>query len=158
MAAPGGTQVEQGDTAVPGGTEVLHVYSTGLNGSLPHDMPAEQSSATSVERMDPACPKCMPTKVAKLCQKGTYQGHPLRSHAKYIEFCRCLLDDEGHQCWRDILDRLGLTDPGSWIRYSVKSATLPLLPTQLALPAPVWPMVSLHSTDVPAACAALSPG
>ena len=46
MAAPGGAQMEQGDTAVPGGTEVVHVYSTGLNDSLPHDMSAEQSSAT----------------------------------------------------------------------------------------------------------------
>ena len=43
------------------------------------------------------------------------EGHlpraPLRSHAEYIEFCRCLLDDEGHQCWRDILTELGVADP-----------------------------------------------
>ena len=46
VAAPGGAQTVQDDTAVPGGTEVLHVYATGLNGSLPHNMPAEQSAAT----------------------------------------------------------------------------------------------------------------
>ena len=31
---------------MPSGTEVLHVYSTGLNGSLPCGLPAEQSAAT----------------------------------------------------------------------------------------------------------------
>ena len=46
VAAPGGAQTVQNDTAVPGSTEVLHVYATGLNGSLPHDMPTEQSAAT----------------------------------------------------------------------------------------------------------------
>ena len=44
-AAPSGAKVELQDTAVPSGTEVLHVYSTGLNGSLPRDLPAEQSAA-----------------------------------------------------------------------------------------------------------------
>ena len=36
------------DTAVPSGTEVLHVHSTGLNGSLPRDIPAEKSAATFI--------------------------------------------------------------------------------------------------------------
>ena len=40
-AAPISAEVELQDTAVPIGTEVRHVYSTGLNGSLPRDMPAE---------------------------------------------------------------------------------------------------------------------
>ena len=42
-AAPSSAKVQ--DTVVPSGTEVLHVYSTGLNGSLPRDLPAEQSAA-----------------------------------------------------------------------------------------------------------------
>ena len=46
MAAPIGAEMELKDTAVPIGTEVLHVYSSGVNGSLPHDMLAEQSAAT----------------------------------------------------------------------------------------------------------------
>ena len=46
VAAPSGAQTVQDDTAVPGGTEVLRVNATSLNGSLPHDMPAEQSAAT----------------------------------------------------------------------------------------------------------------
>ena len=67
---------------------------------------------------------------------------PLRSHAEYIEFCGRLLDDEGHQCWRDILTGLGVADPCSWIRYAARFATLLPLPAQLALPVPVWPIVS----------------
>ena len=66
----------------------------------------------------------------------------LRSHAEYIEFCHSLLDDEGHQCWRDILTELGVADPRSWIRCAARFATLPPLPVQLALPAPLWSMVS----------------
>ena len=26
---------------------------------------------------------------------------PLRSHAEYLEICRCLLDEDGHRCWRE---------------------------------------------------------
>ena len=66
----------------------------------------------------------------------------MRSHAKYIEFCRCLLDDDGHQCWRDILEELGVADPGGWMRYAARFATLPPLSAQLALPVPVWSIVS----------------
>ena len=129
---------------MPGGTEVPHVYSTGLNGSLPHDMPAEQSSAAFHLRgaYGPSLSQMYADQGGQTLQEGHLPRASLRSHAEYIEFCRCLLDDEGHQRWRDILDRLGVTDPASWIRYSAKFATLPPLPAQLALPAPVWPMVS----------------
>ena len=141
MAAPGGAKMVQGDAAVHGGTEVLHVYSTGLNGSLPHDMCAEQSSATFHLRGAYG-----PSMSQMFADQSAPEAHlpraSLRSHAEYIEFCRCLLDDEGHQCWRDILEMLGVADPGSWIRYSARFATLPPLPAQLALPAPVWSMVS----------------
>ena len=130
---------------MPGGTEVLHVYSTGLNGSLPHDMPAEQSSATFHLRgaYGPSMSQMFADQGGQsVPQKKHLPRAPLRSHAEYIEFCRCLLDDEGHQCWRNILDGLGVADPGSWIRYAAKFATLPPLPAQLALPAPVWSMAS----------------
>ena len=72
-AAPSGAEVELQDTAVPIGTEVLHVYSTGLNGSLPRDLPAEQSAATVHLRgaYGPVCPRCMPTKAANLPVKQT---------------------------------------------------------------------------------------
>ena len=67
---------------------------------------------------------------------------PLRSHAEYLEFCRCLLDEDGHRCWREMLDALGIPNPDAWVGYSAKYATLPPLPAQLALPAPVWSIVS----------------
>ena len=106
MAAPGGAKMVQGDTAVPGGTEVLHVYSTGLNGSLPHDMPAEQSSATFHLRgaYGPSMSQMFADQNGQSAPEGHLPRASLRSHAEYIEFCRCLLDDEGHQCWRDILE------------------------------------------------------
>ena len=144
MAAPGGAEMVQDDTAVRGGAEVLHVYSTGLNGSLPHDMPAEQSAATFHLRGAywPSMSQMFADQGGQPLPEGHLPRAPLRSHAEYIEFCRCLLDDEGHQCWRDILDRLGVADPSSWIRYAARFATLPPLPAQLALPVPVWSMVS----------------
>ena len=124
MAAPGGAQVEQGDMAAPGGTEVLHVYSTGLNGSLPHDMPVEQSSATFHLRgaYGPSLSQMYADQGGQTLPEGHLPRAFLHSHAEHIEFCRCLLDDEGHQCWRDILDRHG----------------------QLTLPASVWPMAPLQ--------------
>ena len=129
-------QTAYGDTAVPGGTEVL-LYSTGLNGSLPHDMPAEQSSATFHLRgaYGPSLSQMFADQNGQPVPEGYLPRAPLRSHAEYLEFCRCLLDDEGHQCWLDILETLGVADPGSWVRYSARFATLP--------PAPVWSMVSL---------------
>ena len=68
----------QNDTAVPGGTEVLHVYATDLNGNLPHNMSAEQDAATFHLRghMDPACLKCLQIREVNCCLKGTYQKHP----------------------------------------------------------------------------------
>ena len=141
---PSSVQMEQGDTAVPGGTEVLHVYSTGLNGSLPHDMPAEQSSATFHLRgaYRPSLCQMYADQSGQTLPEGHLPRAFLRFHAEYIELCRWLLDDEGHQCWRNILKRLGVTDSGSWIRYSARFATLPPLPAQLALSAPVWSIVS----------------
>ena len=121
-----------------------HVYSTGLNGSLPHDMPAEQSAATFHLRgaYGPSMSQMFADQGGQPLPEGHLPRAPLRSHAEYIDFCRCLLDDEGHQCWREILDSLGVADPSSWIRYAARFATLPPLPAQLALPAPVWSMVS----------------
>ena len=37
-----------------------------------------------------------------------------------------------------MLDALGITDSEAWVRYAAQYATLPLLPAQLALPAPAW--------------------
>ena len=116
-------------------TEVLHVYSTGLNGSLPHDMPAEQSSAICHLRgaYGPSMSQMVADQNGQPAPAGHLPRAPLRSHAEYIEFCQCLLDDEGHR--RDILEVLGVADSSSWIRYSARFATLPPLPAQLALPA-----------------------
>ena len=41
-----------------------------------------------------------------------------------------------------MLVTLGISDPDAWVRYAAKYATLPPLPAQLALPAPVWSIVS----------------
>ena len=67
---------------------------------------------------------------------------PLRSRDEYLEFCRCLLDDEGHQCWHTILQDVGLATPDGWIPYAAQYATLPPIPAHLALPAPVWSFLS----------------
>ena len=61
-AAPSGAEVELQDTAVPIGTEVLHVYSTGLNGSLP--------LFTYVAHMDLVCPRCMPKQTCPVHRLG----------------------------------------------------------------------------------------
>ena len=144
MAAPIGAEVELQDTAVPIGTEVLHVYSTGLNGSLPRDMPAEQSAATFHLRgaYGPSLSRMYADQGSQPASEAYLPRAPLRSHAEYLEFCRCLLDEDGHRCWREMLDALGITDPEAWVRYAAKYATLPPLPAQLALPAPAWSMVS----------------
>ena len=49
---------------------------------------------------------------------------PLRSHAEYIEFCRCLLDEAGHRCWHDLLAALGV-DAEDWIRYAARHSPSP---------------------------------
>ena len=41
-----------------------------------------------------------------------------------------------------MLVTLGISNPDAWVRYAAKYATLPPLPAQLALPAPVWSIVS----------------
>ena len=143
MAAPRGAEVELGVTAVPCGTEVLHVYATGLNGGLPHDMPADHCAAAFNLRgaYGPSMSQMFSTHDGQSLPEGMLPRAPLRSHAEYIEFCRCLLDEAGHRCWRDLLAALGV-DADDWIRYAARYATLPPLPAQLALPAPVWPIVS----------------
>ena len=143
MAAPRGAEVELGVTAVPCGTEVLHVYATGLNGGLPHDMPADHCAAAFNLRgaYGPSMSQMFSTHGGQSLPEGMLPRAPLRSHAEYIEFCRCLLDEAGHKCWHDLLTALGV-DAEDWIRYSARYATLPPLPAQLALPAPVWPIVS----------------
>ena len=135
MAAPIGAEVELQDTAVPIGTEVLHVYSTGLNGSLPRDMPAEQSAATFHLRgaYGPSLSQMYADQGSQPASEAYLPRAPLRSHAEDLEFCRCLLDEDGHRCWREMLDAFGITDPEAWVRYAAKYATLPPLPAQLAL-------------------------
>ena len=52
---------------------------------------------------------------------------PLHSHAEYLDFCRCLLDDEDHQRWHTILQDVALPHPDDWVLYAAQYATLPLL-------------------------------
>ena len=66
---------------------------------------------------------------------------PLRSPAEYLEFCRCLLDEPGHERWQVLLRELGCPAPDDWIAYAAKYATLPPLPAHLT-PAPVWSFLS----------------
>ena len=110
MAAPRGAEVEHGVTAVPCGTEVLHVYATGLNGGLPHDMPADHCAAAFNLRgaYGPSMSQMFSTHGGQSLPEGMLPRAPLRSHAEYIEFCRCLLDEAGHRCWHDLLTALGV--------------------------------------------------
>ena len=140
-AAPSGAEVELQDTAVPSGTEVLHVYSTDLNGSLPCDLPAEQSAAT-VHLRGAYGPSLSQMYADQGSKPASEADLPRALHAEYLEFCRCLLDEHGHRCWREMLVTLDISDPDAWVRYAAKYATLPPLPAQLALPAPVWSIVS----------------
>ena len=73
---------------------------------------------------------------------------PLRSRAEYLEFCRCLLDEPGHERWQVLLRELGCPAPDDWIAYAAKYATLPPLPAHLALPAPVWSFLSVVLLDL----------
>ena len=126
------------------GTEVLHVYSTGLNGSLPRHLPAEQSAAIVHLRgaYGPSLSQMYADQGSNPASEADLPRAPLRSHAENLEFCRCLLDEDGHRCWREMLVTLGISDPDAWVRYAAKYATLPPVPAQLALPAPVWSIVS----------------
>ena len=150
MAAP---EMEQGDAAVPGGTEVLHVYSTGLNGSLPHDMPAEQSSATFPPRS--VCPKSMPTRVAKLCQKGTYQGHPCAPMLSISSFADACLMTKVINAGVTSLKCLELLTPvaGSAPVWSIVSSTvlMYLHPALLSALAALmnWPLSPSRLLQVP---------
>ena len=121
MAAPRGAEVEHGVTAVPCGTEVLHVYATGLNGGLPHDMPADHCIAAFNLRgaYGPSMSQMFSTHGGQSLPEGMLPRAPLRSHAEYIEFCRCLLDEAGHRCWHDLLTALGV-GAEDWIKYSAR--------------------------------------
>ena len=79
--------------------EVVHVYGTGLNGGLPHDLPSDHIDVTF--HLRGAYRPCMSQMFAE--QYSTEEGWrrlplaPLRSDAEYLEFCRCLLDEAGEQ-------------------------------------------------------------
>ena len=122
----------------------FHVHSTGLNDSLPPDLPAEQSAA--ILHLRGAYGPCMSQMYADQGSKPASEADlpraPLRSHAEYLEFCRCLLDEDGHKCWREMLVNLDVSNSDAWMRFAAKYATLPLLSAHLALPAPVWSIVS----------------
>ena len=89
--------MELQDTAVPSGTEVLHVYSTGLNSSLPRK--AEQSAAILHLRSayGPSMSQMYVDQGSKPASEADLPRAPLRSHAEYLEFWRCLLDEDGAQ-------------------------------------------------------------
>ena len=77
---------------MPVGTEVLHVYSTGLNGSLPHDMPAEQSSATF--HLRGAYGPSLSQMFADQLLKGTCHGPPcghMQSTLSFVDACLTMM-------------------------------------------------------------------
>ena len=133
------------------GTEVLHVYSTGLNGSLPRDL---QSAAILHLRgaYGPSMSQMYADQGSKPASEADLPRAPLRSRAKYLEFCQCLLDEDGQRCWREMLVNLDVSNSDAWVRFAAKYATLPPLPAHLALPASVWSIVSsmtLPATPLP---------
>ena len=87
--APRSAKVELQDTAVPSSTEVLHVHSTGLNGSFPRDLPAEQSAAIVHLRgaYGPSLSQMYADQGNKPASEADLPRAPLRSHAEYLEFC-----------------------------------------------------------------------
>ena len=109
---------------MPCGTEVLHVYATGLNGGLPHDMPADHCIAAFNLRgaYGPSMSQMFSTHGGQSLPEGMLPRAPLRSHAEYIEFCRCHLDEAGHRCWHDLLTALGV-GAEDWIKVPGLRAT-----------------------------------
>ena len=85
-------------TSPPIGAEAVHVYGTGLDGGLPHDLPVGQNHVTFHLR-GAYGPSMSQMFAEKYCTDDGWRRlprAPLRSHAEYLEFCRCLLDDDGH--------------------------------------------------------------
>ena len=81
------------------GGQVVHVYGTGLNGGQPQDIPVDQTQVTFHLR-GAYGPSMSQMFADQYCGENGWRRlprAPLRSHAEYLEFCRCLLDEAGHQ-------------------------------------------------------------
>ena len=140
----GGQVVDEQPTRLPSGGLVVHVYGTGLNGGHPHDIPVDQTHVTFHLRgaYGPSMSQMFADQYSGENGWRRLPRAPLRSHAEYLEFCRCLLDEPGHERWQVLLRELGCPAPDDWIAYAAKYATLPPLPAHLTLPAPVWSFLS----------------
>ena len=129
---------------LPGRGRVVHAYCTGLNGGHPHDIPGDRIHVTFHLRgaYGPSMSQMFANQYCGENGMKRLPRAPLRSHAEYLEFCRCLLDEPGHDRWQVLLRELGCPAPDDWIAYAAQYATLPPLPAHLALPAPVWSFLS----------------
>ena len=139
----GGQVADEQPTRLPSGGQVVHVYGTGLNGGHPHDIPVDQN--VTFHLRGAYGPSMSQMFADQYCGENGWRRlprAPLRSHAEYLEFCRCLLDEPGHDRWQVLLRELGCPAPDDWIAYAAKYATLPPLPAHLTLPAPVWSFLS----------------
>ena len=114
-------------------------YRTGLNGGLPRDLPSDHIDVTF--HLRGAYGPCMSQMFAE--QYSTEEGWrrlplaPLRSHAEYLEFCRCLLDEASHQQWATILRELGFTNPEQWVVYAAQFCRH------------IWPSLALRLCNSP---------
>ena len=140
----GGQVAEEQPVGLPGGGQVIHAYCTGLNGGHPQDIPGDRIHVTFHLRgaYGPSMSQMFAKQHWEESSKRRLPRAPLRSHAEYLEFCRCLLDETGHDRWQVILRELGCAAPDDWIGYAARYATLPPLPAHLTLPAPVWSFLS----------------
>ena len=128
VAAPGGAQTVQDHMTVPGSTEVLRVYTTGLYGSSPHDVPAEQRAATFHLRGacgPTACLKCLQTWVVNRCLKGTHQEHP-------CAYMQSTLSSTGAYWTMKVINVGEISLPNwEWLILAAGSGMLPGLPPSL---------------------------
>ena len=122
----------------------VYYHGTGLYGGLPADLPTDRMDV--IIRLSGVYGPSLSQMFCSATENRT-DWHQIsrakfRSHTEYLEFCRCLLDQQGIELWDRILNELSVNSDEHWTTYAARFATLPPLPAHLAHPAPVWPFVS----------------
>ena len=88
----------------------VYYYGTGLFGGLSVDLPTDRMDVTV--RLSGAYGPSLFQMFCSATKNGTdWHQIPratLKSHAEYLEFCRCLLDQQGINLWDSILGDLGV--------------------------------------------------
>ena len=102
---PDSNPIEQSNEHLKDCSAPVYCYGTGLFGGLPGDLPTDRMDV--IVRVNGAYGPSLSQMFCSATMNGTdwhqISRAALKSHAEYLEFCRCLLDQQGIDLWDSIL-------------------------------------------------------